>query len=155
MRARSHGRVAFCKQYTAHSLTAGGQISPENLGHEVEYRGSAARLLDGGLPSLSGGVRGTWSIHHELGDQQGSWHVWPVMAPQDGAATSADGGGQAADDQAAESECCVCYDRRIDTALQPCGHVALCGQCAARLPQRRCPLCRAAILETVHIPRRR
>lgn len=145
------GRVAFSKRYCKGSRTAAGQLSPENQGHAVEYRGAAARTLAEGRPSLSGGVRGSWAIRHALGDLDGAWHLWPVMnrwqqQQSDGAHGGDQSGcaGQAVD---RESECCVCYDRPIDTCLMPCGHVALCWNCASRLPQRRCPLCRADIIE--------
>ena len=153
------GKVAFCKQYEADSRTAGGHASEGNKGHAVEYRGAPARVGDGGAVSLSGGVRGTWSIRHELhGDFDGAWHMWPVMRDWNqgreggggsGSGGGIDGGGEAAGDDEEESECCVCYDRAIDTCLQPCGHAALCRECATRLPQRRCPLCRAEILDMV------
>ena len=133
-------RPNFTKRYVPNSLTAGGRRSPENHGHSVEYRGQAARVRPDGSPSLSGGIKGAWSIRHALGAYDGQWHLWPVMARWDAAEDEAGG-----EEEGGESECCVCYDRPIDTRLQPCGHVALCRQCAVRLPQRRCPLCRAEI----------
>ena len=39
-------------------------------------------------------------------------------------------------------ECCVCYDKTINTRLDPCGHIALCHICALQLIPVRCPLCR-------------
>ena len=152
-----NGRVAFTKQYQTGTHTAGGQTSEKNAGHAVEYRGDAARRLDDGRPSWSGGVRGSWTIRHELGSHEGRWHLWPVIMASAHGLGSEDGptaAGEAAGHEAGsgESECCVCYDRKIDTALHPCGHVALCGTCARRLPTRRCPLCRADIHEMRAVP---
>ena len=98
-----------------------------------------------GVPSLSGGLRGTWTIRHELGNHDGRWHLWPVVMPED---DPSPGGGTAGEGDE-NAECCVCYDRRIDVRLEPCGHVALCGACAFRLSPRRCPLCRADIANIV------
>jgi hypothetical protein len=159
------GRVAFTKSYEAGSRSAAGHVSAANLGHDVEYRGGAARLLEDRSPSVRGGVKGTWSITHSRGKSQGGWHLWPVMAGwgvhqatggrhDGGGGTDGDGGGAGDDESHDESECCVCYDNPIDTCLQPCGHVALCSSCAHRLRQRRCPLCRAEILDMVLVTSR-
>lgn len=156
------GRIAFRKQYAAGSRTAGGQLSKENAGHAVEYRGSAARTRPDGTPSLSGGVRGSWAIRHRLGDSDGTWHLWPVVLARreeedderdettparSGVGGDGAGGAAAAEEEETEVECVVCYDRAIDTCLKPCNHAALCHFCAVRLPNRRCPLCRAPIRE--------
>lgn len=141
-RCARDGRVALTKQYEARSRTSGGRLSSENLGHAVEYRGEPARRLEGGGPSLSGGLRGRWSIRHARGDFDGTWHLWPVVLPP-----APPGGHDEATDE--DNECVVCYDRRINTCLQPCGHVALCDTCARRLEGRRCPLCREPILDIV------
>ncbi|CAF0897108.1 unnamed protein product [Adineta steineri] len=45
-------------------------------------------------------------------------------------------------------ECTVCFDRKRDTVLIPCGHICLCYSCADELYQRgtrQCPICRATI----------
>jgi hypothetical protein len=146
------GKMAFSKTYEGGSHTAGGFVSAENHGHTVEYRGEAVRRVDGGVPSFSAGVRGRWYIRHDLGNFDGTWHLWPVMMPaMDEGLSSARL--SSSDD---ENECCVCYDRPIDTGLAPCGHVALCEACATRLYNsgargRRCPLCRADIENLVFI----
>ena len=131
----------------AGSASAGGVVRAENMGHTVEYRGMAARRAADGTPSLGGGVRGSWHIDHPSGKFSGEWHLWPVMLSSSPA--------PAADDDTAEgeSECCVCYDRPIDTGLEPCGHVALCAGCASRLRPRRCPLCRANIQHMTRVER--
>ena len=40
--------------------------------------------------------------------------------------------------------CSVCYDRKAEVALKPCGHV-YCESCVARIDTRRCPKCRDLI----------
>ncbi len=40
-------------------------------------------------------------------------------------------------------ECIICCDRTIDTALYPCWHIILCGECADKV--RKCPQCRRKI----------
>lgn len=148
------GRIAFTKRYGRGSRNAAGYHNPENLGHSVEYRGSPARLDAEGRPLFGRGLRGNWWLKHRLGDDEGQWHLWPVMRdweqwepaaePAAGGAGGRPPAAAAADEEV--SECCVCYDAPIDTCLEPCGHVAMCSGCVARLPRpRRCPLCRAAI----------
>ena len=111
---------------------------------------------------MSGGVRGSWAIRHRLGNSDGTWHLWPVvLARRDegeeddqtapAARSGVGGGGADAEDAEETEECVVCYDRAIDTCLQPCNHAALCHVCAVRLPNRRCPLCRAPIREMVQV----
>ena len=71
-----------------------------------------------------------------------------------GSASDADGlhpGDEEGDAADEANECCVCFDRRINTRLQPCGHVALCHACAARLTSSRCPLCRAQIVDVLRV----
>ena len=41
----------------------------------------------------------------------------------------------------------MCLDRPITTCLHPCGHIAMCEECANRLSPRRCPICRTNIRE--------
>jgi hypothetical protein len=148
-RTAADGNVALSKQYVRGSLTAGGHLSAENLGHTVEYRGEPARRLPNLEPSLSAGLKGRWTIRHEQFDGDGRWHLWPVVLPAGALGGAVGDSGGASGDGEGDNECCVCFDRRIDTCLQPCGHVALCHACATRLTNRRCPLCRAEILDVV------
>ena len=46
-------------------------------------------------------------------------------------------------------ECKVCMASTIRTCFVPCGHMAACIPCAARLVDARCPICRASIREVV------
>jgi len=41
-------------------------------------------------------------------------------------------------------DCAVCMDKQIDTVCLPCGHMALCGDCANRL-YARCVICNVKI----------
>ena len=168
---RGGGELSFVKRYVAGSASAGGRVHASNKGHSVTYRGRAARLDADGAPSLAGGVRGAWSIRHaQHGNYDGRFHLWPVMprehwqaaaaaerpaagarGEQGGTGSGGSGGAAGGGDEDVDVECCVCYDRRIDAALEPCGHVALCAQCAARLRPQRCPLCRADITRIVAV----
>ena len=65
----------------------------------------------------------------------------PAMPAQERRpATQAD-----ADAQAQAAACAVCLDRPRNAVLVPCGHAALCVDCAASVmaASRRCPICRA------------
>lgn len=44
-----------------------------------------------------------------------------------------------------EKSCCVCMDNKIDTRLDPCGHIILCIDCAKEIyeAKRKCPTCNA------------
>jgi hypothetical protein len=52
-----------------------------------------------------------------------------------------------------EENCAICLTDKKDTAILPCGHLCLCGECGRRLkltPSRAfCPLCRAQVSEIV------
>ena len=52
-------------------------------------------------------------------------------------------------EQAAETQCVVCYGRRRAVAFTPCGHACACEQCAGRL--RDCPMCRKPITQKIRI----
>mmetsp|Transcript_55290 Transcript_55290/g.49791 ORF Transcript_55290/g.49791 Transcript_55290/m.49791 type:complete len:144 (-) Transcript_55290:224-655(-) len=43
--------------------------------------------------------------------------------------------------------CPICYDRRVNIAITPCGHT-LCKQCTDELPTKQCPMCQKAITNT-------
>ncbi|XP_029341752.1 uncharacterized protein LOC107883608 isoform X2 [Acyrthosiphon pisum] len=47
--------------------------------------------------------------------------------------------------------CVVCKDLERTHALIPCGHKALCGNCAELLHPKRCPLCKANFSSTLRI----
>ena len=48
------------------------------------------------------------------------------------------------------NECVVCFGKNVDTCLRPCGHIAMCRNCAASV--RKCPICRAPISSIDPIP---
>ncbi|EQC25412.1 hypothetical protein SDRG_16739 [Saprolegnia diclina VS20] len=52
-----------------------------------------------------------------------------------------------------KDECVVCYDRPKATVCVPCGHVAVCVQCAETLRRTtgRCPICRGEVREVVKL----
>lgn len=54
---------------------------------------------------------------------------------------------------AGQDQCCVCMDQRKDAVLTPCGHKAMCMQCAEMLKarERRCPVCRQHIGGVVRV----
>lgn len=51
--------------------------------------------------------------------------------------------------------CQVCFERQRNTRLDPCGHVITCSECTVRIMRssnKRCPICRAAIIGTHILP---
>lgn len=46
-----------------------------------------------------------------------------------------------------ERTCKVCMDKLVSIVFIPCGHLVVCGDCAASL--RHCPICRAVIRGSV------
>jgi hypothetical protein len=130
-----NGRLAFSKHYVAGSKNTMGVVDYGNKGHIVEYRGEVA-----GSSVRSHGFRGAWSIRG-WGNYDGTFHLWPAGAHVDTEETTRE------NQTFIESECCVCYDRQINTCLKPCNHAALCNICAFRLfaTDKKCPLCRVPI----------
>ena len=55
---------------------------------------------------------------------------------------------------AEDALCVVCLDARKDHAIVPCGHMCVCGPCAAMLNQAghpSCPVCRGPIASTMRM----
>eukprot|EP01084_Bolivina_argentea_P142634 250573_1 len=48
------------------------------------------------------------------------------------------------------ASCPICYDRKINIALGPCGHT-LCDECTEELPTKLCPMCSKTISSTQKI----
>jgi len=44
-----------------------------------------------------------------------------------------------------QPECTICMDAVADTVFVPCGHLVSCGDCAAQLKRKPCPVCRKKI----------
>jgi hypothetical protein len=44
--------------------------------------------------------------------------------------------------------CQVCFERQRNTRLHPCGHVVICAGNILNSTNKRCPVCRANIIET-------
>jgi len=44
-----------------------------------------------------------------------------------------------------QPECTICMDAVADTVFVPCGHLVSCGECAAKLKKKPCPVCRKKI----------
>lgn len=56
--------------------------------------------------------------------------------------------------QVQDVTCRVCYENATNTKLVPCGHVALCTDCAQSLLEHPCPFCKIDIqdVEPIFIP---
>jgi hypothetical protein len=55
---------------------------------------------------------------------------------------------------AEETMCVVCFDAPKDHIIVPCGHMCVCASCAQQVAKTRtptCPVCRAAIQQTVKV----
>mmetsp|Transcript_18358 Transcript_18358/g.39687 ORF Transcript_18358/g.39687 Transcript_18358/m.39687 type:complete len:439 (-) Transcript_18358:448-1764(-) len=134
-------RLAFTKTYIGRSPNVSGVVSYGNQGHSVEYRGE---LVTGVGGALGGGFRGEWAIRHAIGNENGTFHLWPAMEGWQDPETEFDTEPQRTYE--VESECVVCFDRPITTSLRPCGHQVLCRECADQLRSPpTCPICRAKI----------
>jgi len=58
--------------------------------------------------------------------------------------------------QEGEDVCVVCWDRRADRALLPCGHLCLCSRCSSPATFRgnlrgRCPACQCTVLGPMRV----
>mmetsp|Transcript_45061 Transcript_45061/g.107071 ORF Transcript_45061/g.107071 Transcript_45061/m.107071 type:complete len:449 (-) Transcript_45061:58-1404(-) len=153
-------RLGFSKKYQAQSRTSAGIINhTENLGHTVEYRGEA-------LGSIGEGIKGTWWVKTRVYSGRGAFHLWPVnfVRPQANAGAMEEAGLDVPSapppspsaprfNTTSDGVCVVCFERRINVALEPCGHVAICRTCADALQgpgrSRSCPICRTRIEEVI------
>eukprot|EP00928_Gymnodinium_smaydae_P099558 TRINITY_DN9538_c0_g1_i2.p1 TRINITY_DN9538_c0_g1~~TRINITY_DN9538_c0_g1_i2.p1 ORF type:complete len:442 (+),score=19.65 TRINITY_DN9538_c0_g1_i2:120-1445(+) len=158
----SGDRVAFTKSYIEGSRTAYGHVNREtNMGHSVHYRGKMVG------DTFGQGFKGEWYIAYTRNGYRGKgrFHLWPAMPNwrQAFAESAPSAPGQEelvpfdSPPSLTPSEpsrfhvtrdniCIVCFDRPINTCLQPCQHVAVCSSCVLLLPApRRCPICRSDI----------
>ena len=51
----------------------------------------------------------------------------------------------------AELECVVCLSRRKTMLMAPCNHLCACAECAARLLNAPCPICRGVVVFTFRV----
>lgn len=64
---------------------------------------------------------------------------------------------EASTSMALPSECIVCFERRVDCAFSPCGHLACCQVCARRIfssnlpAERKCCVCRRPISSLLRV----
>ncbi|XP_026660794.2 probable E3 ubiquitin-protein ligase LUL4 [Phoenix dactylifera] len=56
-----------------------------------------------------------------------------------------------------EKECVICMSESRDTAVLPCLHMCMCGECAKvlRLHSNKCPICRQPMETIMEIPKKR
>lgn len=47
--------------------------------------------------------------------------------------------------------CAICLSKKADVAFINCGHMISCGECANKLKNGRCPVCRKKILKVLKI----
>lgn len=53
--------------------------------------------------------------------------------------------------QQKKGNCCICYEKKVDSLLYRCGHMCTCFKCAHELQwsSGKCPICRAQIVDVV------
>ena len=51
----------------------------------------------------------------------------------------------------AELECVVCLSRRKTMLMVPCNHLCTCAECAVRLMNAPCPICRGVVVYTIRV----
>lgn len=53
------------------------------------------------------------------------------------------------------SDCAICLDKPVNSALYGCGHMSMCYDCAVQQWRNtaggRCPICRAAIRDVIRV----
>mmetsp|Transcript_15605 Transcript_15605/g.36831 ORF Transcript_15605/g.36831 Transcript_15605/m.36831 type:complete len:538 (+) Transcript_15605:28-1641(+) len=138
------GVVAFRKKYARGSRNHLGLVNEDNEGHTVAYKG---RLIG---EFLGAGFKGTWAIRNRGTNSDGKFHLWPAM---ESFASAPPAASFQTFQVSEDSECVICYERAINTCLHPCGHIAMCSQCAGQLPApRTCPICRTSIQSVLTQP---
>ena len=50
-----------------------------------------------------------------------------------------------------ERLCVICFDRQIDAAFAPCGHLASCLPCGSAFDGRPCPICKKRVVFVLKI----
>lgn len=150
---RSGQRVAFRKTYKRGTPNDMGIVSEDNEGHTVNYCGFFVGR------DLGAGFRGTWSLRNDGTNTDGVFHLWPAMddlCMRTGmlAEPPPSSAQQPQFEVSDNGECIVCFASPISTCLVPCGHIALCAECARRLTgvgsEAKCPICRTSIQTVAH-----
>eukprot|EP00434_Breviolum_minutum_P000967 symbB.v1.2.000850.t2/scaffold37.1/size397765/22 len=144
IRGKFDGRrhsIDFTKQYQRGTRNQSGRLTEDNEGHAVVYAG---RLVG---EHLGAGFRGSWKIRNQGTNSDGRFHLWPAMDSWASASAPPEEPTPQVFQVAEDGECVVCLDRHISTCLRPCGHIAMCSQCADRLKRSTgsCPICRSQI----------
>ena len=75
------------------------------------------------------------------------------LAPPEVSPRRALGGAGTGGPPASSADCCICLDKPAVAVLVPCGHRALCCECAARVANQRavCPVCRGPFREVIRV----
>jgi len=75
------------------------------------------------------------------------------LAPPEVAPRRALGGAGTGGPPTSSADCCICLDKPAVAVLVPCGHRALCHECAARVANQRavCPVCRSPFREVIRV----
>ncbi|CAM9446575.1 unnamed protein product [Sphacelaria rigidula] len=70
--------------------------------------------------------------------------AYAVGANHGSSSTGAEVAAMVADD---DTSCIVCFERKVDCTLVPCGHHCCCLECAAQF--ELCPVCRAPVEQKI------
>lgn len=143
--------VSFAKTYRLGSRNDRGIVpTGVNEGHTVQYHGTFVGR------DLGAGFRGAWSLRNRGTNNDDVFHLWPAMenlSVHTGMLAEPGDAEQPHFEVAEDNECVVCFENAIDTCLVPCGHIAVCSQCADRIVREQrnqpCPICRTSITSVV------
>jgi hypothetical protein len=98
-------------------------------------------LLDGHEETCRAQIkRGMRRTDQPAGPTSTGFPATPTPAASATTGAAAAGNTVVAAEESVEDPCVVCFDGRKTHAMIPCGHLALCGKCAAAL--KECPICR-------------
>ncbi|CAM9924888.1 unnamed protein product [Ectocarpus sp. 4 AP-2014] len=115
-------------------LYDGANVVPETGGHRSRISNNS------GNPSSSGGGSGG-------GGGGGGGGGYPNSAPQSAPGAAAGGAEVSVPLGDDDNTCIVCFERKVDCTLVPCGHHCCCLTCAAQFEQ--CPVCRADVEQKI------
>lgn len=79
----------------------------------------------------------------------------PIPRPPRSSATAATAGDAGDELHAGSGECVICFDGPQSAVCVPCGHNAICMDCAGELldTTRLCPVCRSTVREVIKLYR--